>query len=126
LANSLDRWREARRTLVEIENPLAECGHCGFTNSLTGTWSVEDGRLVFRADPNPLTRRGPNFHYCGESSETAEFTQITVDDKPLTSEDVTALQAAEQAADEAEWAAIGSREHADAKEARRTVNDSRD
>lgn len=108
MADSLDAWRNARRNLLEIDNPLAECGHCGFANRLTGTWSVEGGRLVFRADANPLTRRGPNFHYCGESSESAEFTQITVDDKPLASEDVIALQAAEQAADEAEWTETGN------------------
>jgi hypothetical protein len=108
MASGWDAWRKARRNLLEIDNPLAECGHCGFANRLTGAWSVEDGRLVFRADANPLTRRGPNFHYCGESSETAEFTQITVDDKPLASKDVEALQAAERAADEADWKGIGT------------------
>jgi hypothetical protein len=106
VADSLDAWRKARRNLLEIDNPHAECGHCGFGNRLTGTWSVEDGRLVFRADANPLTHRGPDFHSCGESSEIAEFTRITVDDKPLTDDDVAALQAAERAADEAQWREI--------------------
>lgn len=95
MADSLDRWLKARRNLLEIESPLARCADCGFVNRLTGVWSVDDGRLVFRADANPLSRRGPDFHHCGESSEVAEFTRITVGDKPLRAEEVAALQAAE-------------------------------
>lgn len=108
MPDSWDAWCKARRNLLVIENPLAECGHCGFGNALTGTWSVEDGRLVFRADANPLSSRGPNFHRCSESSEVAEFKRITVDRKPLADEDVVALQAAEQAAEEAEWTEINT------------------
>jgi hypothetical protein len=106
MTDSLDAWAKARRDLLEIENPLARCGHCGHVNGLDGTWSVEDGRLVFRADANPLTSRGPDFHGCSESSEVTEFKKITVDDKPLTPEQVAELQAVERAADEAEYRRI--------------------
>lgn len=78
---------------LEISAPLAECGHCRFTTQLRGTWSVENGRLVFRADLNPLTRRGPDFESCCESSPVIEFRHITVDDEPLASEQVEALRA---------------------------------
>jgi hypothetical protein len=103
MADSLDAWINARRDLLEIDNPLAQCGHCRFGNALKGSWSVEDGRLVFRADPNPLRGRGPDLHHCSESSEGAEFKRITVNGEPLPAEQVAALQAAERAADEAEF-----------------------
>lgn len=106
MADSFEAWRKKRRNLLEIENPRAQCGHCHFTSRLTGTWTVENGRLVFRADANPLSHRGPDFHSCGESEEVTEFKRITVDDKELTAEEVVALQAAEQAADEAHWKEI--------------------
>lgn len=104
MAESLDEWARKRRDLLEIDNPTAECGHCGHVNGLTGTWSVENGRLVFRADANPLRSRGPDFHGCSESSPVAEFKRITVYGEPLTDEQVAALQAAARAADEAEYA----------------------
>ena len=104
MAESLDAWRKARRNLLEIEGPGATCGHCGHASAVKGAWSVEDGRLVFRADPNPLRGRGPDFVSCCESSEIAEFTRITVDGTELTAEQVGQLQAAQRAAEEAQWA----------------------
>lgn len=95
-----EAWDKSRRDLLEIENPGAQCGHCGFGSVLYGAWSVEDGRLVFRADPNPMRSRGPDFESCGESSPVARFKRITVDGEALTDEQVAALQASAQAADE--------------------------
>jgi len=99
----MDAWRRSRRDLLEIENPGAQCGHCGFGNRLKGAWSVEGGRLVFRADANPLRSRGPDFESCGESDEIAEFRKITVNGEPLTPEQVAELQAAARAADGTEF-----------------------
>lgn len=87
-------WRET----LEIGNPLATCGGCRFITALDGTWSVEDGRLVFRALLNPLARRGPSIDHCGEgyhddSAEPVEFRRITVDGKPLSGEQFAALKA---------------------------------
>jgi hypothetical protein len=83
---------------LEIDNPLAACGHCRFTTALDGTWSVEDGRLVFRAMLNPLTRRGPSMGSCCEGGHDGipgalEFKRVTVDGKPLTDEQFAALKA---------------------------------
>lgn len=88
-------WRET----LEIENPLATCGGCRFTTALDGAWSVEDGRLVFRAMLNPLTRRGPSMGTCCEGYHEGvevgalEFKRVTVDDKPLTDEQFATLKA---------------------------------
>jgi hypothetical protein len=98
-----DAWRTSRQEALVIENPLAECGHCGFGTMLHGAWSVEDGRLVFRADPNPLRSRGPDYESCGESSTVARFSRIAVDGEALTDEQVAALQATARTADEAEF-----------------------
>ena len=84
---------ELRQETLEIDAPVAECGHCHFTTALTGKWSVEDGRLVFRAALNPLTRRGPSLASCCESSPVVSFRRITVDGEPLTDEQVAALRA---------------------------------
>lgn len=87
-------WRE---TLV-IQNPLAECGGCGFAATLDGAWSVEGGRLVFRALLNPLTRRGPSIGGCGEgrhndTAEPVEFKRVIAHGKPLTDEEFATLKA---------------------------------
>jgi hypothetical protein len=88
-------WRET----LEIENPLAACGGCRFTAALGGTWSVEDGRLVFRAMLNPLARRGPSMDTCcegrheGVEAGALEFKHLTVDDRPLTDEEFAILKA---------------------------------
>lgn len=87
-------WRET----LEIENPLATCGGCRFTTALDGTWSVEGGRLVFRAMLNPLTRRGPSLGSCCEGRHEGveygalEFKHVTADGKPLSDEDFAALK----------------------------------
>jgi hypothetical protein len=95
---SIKRDRDPWRETLEISNPLAECGGCRFATALDGTWSVEDGRLVFRAMLNPLTRRGPSVDSCGEgyhndSPERVEFKRVTVDGKPLTDEQFATLKA---------------------------------
>lgn len=83
------------RQTLEIENPLASCGACHFGSALDGTWSVEEGRLVFRAMLNPLVRRGPGFEGCSEGRDgAAVFTRATVDGKPLTDEQFAELKAA--------------------------------
>jgi hypothetical protein len=92
-------WRRHYRQTLEIENPLATCGGCRFTSALSGTWSVEDGRLVFRAALNPLARRGPGMGSCCEGTHEGidygalEFRYLTVDGKALADEEFAALKA---------------------------------
>lgn len=92
-------WRKHGHQTLEIENPLATCGGCRFTTALSGTWSVEDGRLVFRADLNPLGRRGPSMDSCCEGRHEGvergalEFRYLTVDGDPLSGEDYAVLKA---------------------------------
>lgn len=86
--------RNRERVTLEIGNPSATCGHCRFMTALAGEWSVEDGRLVFRAAADPQPRRGPDLESCGESAErVAEFERITVDGEELTAAQVAALRA---------------------------------
>lgn len=92
-------WRKHYRQTLEIESPLATCGGCRFTTALSGTWTVEDSRLVFRADLNPLARRGPGMDSCcegtheGTPSGVLDFRYLTVDGKPLGDEEYAALKA---------------------------------
>ena len=92
-------WRKHYRQTLEIENPLATCGSCRFTTALDGTWTVEDGRLVFRAALNPLIRRGPSMGTCTEGTHEGvdrgalEFRYLTVDGRALSDEEFTALKA---------------------------------
>jgi hypothetical protein len=79
---------------LEIEGPSATCGACRFTSSLTGKFSVEDGRLVWRADPDPQPRRGPNLTFCGECKTCdEEFERVMAGDADLSAEDIAALRA---------------------------------
>lgn len=93
-----DRRKYYRQTL-EIESPLATCGGCRFTTALSGTWTVEDGRLVFRAALDPLQRRGPSMGSCCEGRHEGvecgalEFRYLTVDGEPLTGEQFATLRA---------------------------------
>jgi len=82
---------EDQKTL-KISNPLVECGHCRFTNALSGKWVVLGRRLVFVADADPLTTRGPDFESCCESDPVVYFEHITVDDVPLTAEQIADLR----------------------------------
>ena len=84
--------RDYSRTL-EIENPSAHCGHCRFSARVTGKWSVEDGRLVFRADADPQPRRGPDLVSCCESGPVVRFECITVDGEDLGSGEIAVLRA---------------------------------
>lgn len=83
---------------LQIENPLAVCGHCRFTTELSGEWSVEGGRLVFRADPDPQGRRGPDLESCGESDPVIEFEHVTAGGKPLGAGQVAELRETARAA----------------------------
>jgi len=65
-----------RHLTLEIENPAMVCGHCRFATELSGEWSVEDGMLVFRADPDPQPGRGPDLDGCFESDVVIEFEHI--------------------------------------------------
>jgi hypothetical protein len=82
-----------RSKTLEIEGPTAECGHCRFMTALSGKFSVEDGRLVWRADPDPQPRRGPDLGSCCESNPVIKFEHITADGKELSAEQVAALRA---------------------------------
>lgn len=77
---------------LQIENPLAVCGHCRFTTELSGQWSVEDGRLVFRADPDPQGRRGPDLESCCETDPVIEFEHVTADGRELAAGQVAELR----------------------------------
>lgn len=83
-----------------ISAPLATCGWCGFSTRLDGVWSVEDGRLVFRALLNPLAKRGPDYSTCSEGRHDhdgmLEFTRITVDDEALSDEQTAMLRQSAQ------------------------------
>lgn len=100
----MSRRRNEWAETLEIDAPLATCGGCGFTSRLDGTWSVEDGRLVFRAALNPLVRRGPSLDSCCESDHdgrggTVAFRRITVDGKLLTDEQAAILRASAESPD---------------------------
>lgn len=80
------------RTTLEIRNPVAECGHCGFATQLTGVWSVERGRLVFRAALDPQPRRGPDLNGCSESDPYVHFKHVTVDGEHLRETEIEDLK----------------------------------
>lgn len=87
--------RNRERVTLEIDNPSATCGHCRFMTTLTGEWSVEDGRLVFRAGADPQPRRGPDLESCCESDPVINFEHITCGypEQELTGEQIAALRA---------------------------------
>lgn len=77
---------------LHIDGPTATCGHCQFTSALSGTFSVEDGRLAWRGDADLQPRRGPDLRSCCESSPVIEFEGIEAGRVPLTAEQVAALR----------------------------------
>ena len=81
-----------REMTLEIEGPLATCGHCRFTTALTGKFTVEDGLLVWRGAADPQPRRGPDLQSCCESSPVVEFEHIAVEGEELGAEQVAALR----------------------------------
>ncbi len=100
----------SREYELRIDGPSATCGHCRFTSALAGTFSVEDGLLVWRGAPDVQPRRGPDLESCCESSPVVEFARILVDQpeewQPLSDEDTAALRESARAAVEsqmAEW-----------------------
>jgi hypothetical protein len=101
---------DREKKTLEIENPLASCGHCRFTSMLAGEWSVEDGRLVFRAAADPQPYRGPDLEGCCEGSECGEFSGVTADGRELAADQVAALRKTAREAVEREM-----REWAEAK-----------
>jgi hypothetical protein len=78
---------------LEIEDPSVHCGHCRFSARLSGKWSVEDGRLVFRADADPQPRRGPDLESCCESDPVVYFRHVKAGDTDLGDEEIAALRA---------------------------------
>lgn len=94
--------KDYSRTL-EIGGPGVECGHCRFTSALRGTWSVEAGRLVWRADESPQPGRGPDLNTCCESDPVIQFEHITVDGKELSAEDIAALRETARQAEFRDW-----------------------
>ena len=88
---------------LEIEGPRASCGYCRFTSALRGAWSVEDGLLVWRAAPDPQPGRGPDLRSCCEGWECGEFSGITADDQVLSDEDVAAMRATAEEAQQRWW-----------------------
>lgn len=79
---------------LEIEYPGVRCSDCGFTAPVHGKWSVEDGRLVFRAESDPFTGRGPDLDGCGESHEYSTTVGVVFEwgQEPLPEADVAALR----------------------------------
>jgi hypothetical protein len=59
-----------------LEPPSFVCSHCRFSSRVSGNWSVEDNRLVFRADEDPQPRRGPDLEGCCEGYDCGEFAGI--------------------------------------------------
>jgi hypothetical protein len=81
---------------LHIEFPAARCGYCGFTSGVYGEWTVEDGRLVFRAEADPLPGRGPDLFGCCEGSECGDFSGVEFDygQDPLSDAEFAALRRA--------------------------------
>lgn len=92
---------------LEIEGPSVTCGACRFTSALEGTFSVEDGRLVWRADPDPQPRRGPDFRSCCEGRDCGEFEHVTDGwgDREFSSEEIAAVRATAEEAQRREMEA---------------------
>src|SRR5713101_8459006 len=88
-----------------VEHPIAECGQCFFTTRLSGKFTVEDGRLVWRGDPDVQPRRGPDLTSCCESNPVTEFEFIEAGGERLPAGDVEALRATARAAVDAEMRA---------------------
>lgn len=87
---------ENRKKTLEIEGPSVTCGACRFSSSLQGTFTVEDGLLVWRAHPDAQPRRGPDFTSCCEGRDCPdEFASITADwgHREFSSEEMAALRA---------------------------------
>lgn len=94
---------------LEIDVPVAKCGHCGFVSSLSGKWSVEDSQLVWRGNADLQPGRGPDLFSCCESREVTRFERMTVQEGPplwkereLSAEDLAALRASASEG-QAEW-----------------------
>ena len=80
---------------LEIAAPLAECSECRFTTALSGEFSVEDGRLVWRGDALLQPRRGPDLGWCCETEHPRtgdECTGVDYEDGPMHPADYYALR----------------------------------
>jgi hypothetical protein len=64
---------------LELDSPAFTCGDCRFTTRLSGHWSIEYGRLVFRADPDPQPGRGPTIAGCSESDHITSFARVVTE-----------------------------------------------
>lgn len=93
-------------SFIDLEDPAFSCAECHFSSVVAGKWSVEDGRLVFRADADPQPRRGPDLEYCGEGyGPIANFSAIHTHwgSGRIDGEDFAALQATAREAREQEF-----------------------
>jgi hypothetical protein len=97
---------------LEISGPAATCGQCRFTSALHGTFSVEDGLLVWRGVPDVQPSRGPDLTSCCESSPVTDFAGVQVEQSAdgwraerLPDEDVAALRESARVAQEEEMRA---------------------
>ena len=95
--------KKLSEVILAMDAPSVSCGKCHFTAALTGEFSFEDGRLVFRAAADPQPRRGPDFSRCGECG--AEFTAVSWDwgSRRLTQDDLDAIQDTLRKTREKEW-----------------------
>jgi hypothetical protein len=86
---------------MKISSPTIECGECQFTNYLAGTWSVEDGHLVWRGEHSLTPWRGPDLDRCGEGShcnlDRRTPPGVMLDDEPMSDEDYASLLATDRA-----------------------------
>lgn len=87
------------QAVLDIDSPDVRCSVCSFTTSLSGQWTVEDGRLVFRADADPLQSRGPDFGGCSEGRQPHSVVGVTVDygHRRLSDEEFAMLRSAADA-----------------------------
>lgn len=81
---------------LEIEAPGVECGNCNFSNYLAGEWTVEAGRLSWRADPDALRGRGPSFYSCGECGAEYDGAIFDFGRRQIDPQDFVALVASER------------------------------
>ena len=89
---------------AELDSPGIVCGNCRFMSNIEGEFTEEDGRLVFRADPDPQPRRGPDLFSCGECG--AKFTEIKWEwsRRKLGDDVLAAVRETAQAVRAKEWA----------------------
>jgi hypothetical protein len=80
---------------MEIEGPTIECGSCRFLASLSGVWSIEDGRLVWRGSEDLTPHRGPSLGTCSEGRDCNidrdHPVGLVLEGEPVSDEDYASL-----------------------------------